>query len=375
VFYWVMKRIFMGPLLKLLFRPWIKGLDNVPAEGPAVLASNHLSFSDSIFMPLMVPRPVVFLAKLEYFTGKGLKGKLTAAFFRLTNQLPMDRSGGAASANSLDSGMQILKDGGLLGIYPEGTRSPDGKLYRGKVGVAKLVLTTGVPVIPVAMIGTDKVQPIGRRIPNIRRIGVIFGEPMDFSRYQGLENDRFVQRSVTDEIMYELMRLSGQEYVDMYASTVKERLAAKKTGKAGTDAKNAAVRLDPELDKVVKPGTVSVIGQQPSRNGTHPDTPIPDQPAAEDPAVDTPVADRAPADGPTADKPSAGKSAPKGPAEDKPSADKSAPKGPAEDKPSAGIPILDKPSADRPTDAGTFTSGAPKPSHSQAEPGPPAAAD
>ncbi len=230
MFYWVMKRIFMGPLLKLLFRPWIKGLDNIPAEGAAVLASNHLSFSDSIFMPLMVPRPVVFLAKLEYFTGKGLKGKLTAAFFRLTNQLPMDRSGGAASANSLDSGMQILKNGGLLGIYPEGTRSPDGKLYRGKVGVAKLVLTTGVPVIPVAMIGTDKVQPIGRRIPNIRRIGIIFGEPMDFSRYQGLENDRFVQRSVTDEIMYELMRLSGQEYVDTYASTVKETAGCEEGG-------------------------------------------------------------------------------------------------------------------------------------------------
>ncbi|MDQ6753885.1 MAG: 1-acyl-sn-glycerol-3-phosphate acyltransferase [Actinomycetota bacterium] len=284
MFYWVMKRIFMGPLLKLLFRPWIKGLDNVPVDGPAVLASNHLSFSDSIFMPLMVPRPVVFLAKLEYFTGKGLKGKLTAAFFRLTNQLPMDRSGGAASANSLDSGMQVLKDGGLLGIYPEGTRSPDGKLYRGKVGVAKLVLTTGVPVIPVAMIGTDKVQPIGRRIPNIRRIGIIFGEPMDFSRYQGLENDRFVQRSVTDEIMYELMRLSGQEYVDMYASTVKERLAAKRAGKAGSDAKGAAVRPDPAVAKAVKPGDVTVIGHQVSPNGSGPDQAAAPNPVAPSPA-------------------------------------------------------------------------------------------
>ncbi|MFI5086618.1 MAG: lysophospholipid acyltransferase family protein, partial [Actinomycetales bacterium] len=149
-----MKRIFIGPILKLLFRPWVKGLDNVPAQGPAVLASNHLSFSDSIFLPLMVHRPVVFLAKSEYFTGRGIKGRLTAMFFRLTNQLPMDRSGGAASANSLQSGVQILKNDGLLGIYPEGTRSPDGNLYRGKVGVAKLVLTTGVPVVPVAMIGT-----------------------------------------------------------------------------------------------------------------------------------------------------------------------------------------------------------------------------
>lgn len=274
--YWVLKKIFLGPVLKVLFRPWTKGLDNLPAEGPAVLASNHLSFSDSIFMPLMVPRPVVFLAKSDYFTGRGIKGRLTAAFFKLTNQLPMDRSGGAASAGSLDTGVQVLKDGGLLGIYPEGTRSPDGRLYRGKVGVAKLVLTANVPVIPVAMIGTDKVQPIGRRIPTIRRLGVIFGEPMDFSRYQGMADDRFVQRSVTDEIMYELMRLSGQEYVDSYATTVKEKLAAEKADKSAKvtpgkdataiaeaatgEAKNPgdAVRLEPK--PTVLPGTVTVIG-------------------------------------------------------------------------------------------------------------------
>jgi len=229
VFYWFMKTFVLGPVLKTLFRPWVKGLDNVPASGAAILASNHLSFSDSIFMPLMVPRPVVFLAKSEYFTGKGVKGKLTAAFFRLTNQLPMDRSGGAASAQSLNAGMNVLKNGSLLGIYPEGTRSPDSRLYRGKVGVARLALQARVPVIPVAMIGTDKVQPIGKRVPNIRRIGMIFGEPMDFSRYYGMEDDRLVQRSVTDEIMYELMRLSGQEYVDEYAAVVKLRLAGKAT--------------------------------------------------------------------------------------------------------------------------------------------------
>nr|WP_274707806.1 lysophospholipid acyltransferase family protein [Arthrobacter sp. H16F315] len=222
-----MKTFVLGPVLKTLFRPWVKGLDNVPAAGAAIVASNHLSFSDSIFMPLMVPRPVVFLAKSEYFTGKGIKGRLTAAFFRLTNQLPMDRSGGAASALSLNAGMDVLKNGSLLGIYPEGTRSPDSRLYRGKVGVARLALQARVPVIPVAMIGTDKVQPIGKRMPNIRRIGMIFGEPMDFSRYYGLEDDRLIQRSVTDEIMYELMRLSGQEYVDEYAAVVKLRLAGK----------------------------------------------------------------------------------------------------------------------------------------------------
>lgn len=230
MFYWFMKTFVLGPVLKLLFRPWVKGLDNVPAQGAAILASNHLSFSDSIFMPLMVPRPVVFLAKSEYFTGKGVKGKLTAAFFRLTNQLPMDRSGGAASARSLDAGMDVLKNGSLLGIYPEGTRSPDARLYRGKVGVARLALQARVPVIPVAMIGTDKVQPIGKRVPNIRRIGMIFGEPLDFSRYYGMEDDRLIQRSVTDEIMYELMRLSGQEYVDEYAAVVKLRLAGKTGG-------------------------------------------------------------------------------------------------------------------------------------------------
>ena len=239
MFYWFMKTFVLGPVLKTLFRPWVKGLDNVPAEGAAILASNHLSFSDSIFMPLMVPRPVVFLAKSEYFTGKGIKGRLTATFFRLTNQLPMDRSGGAASALSLNAGMDVLKNGSLLGIYPEGTRSPDSRLYRGKVGVARLALQARVPVIPVAMIGTDKVQPIGKRMPNIRRIGMIFGEPLDFSRYYGMEDDRLVQRSVTDEIMYELMRLSGQEYVDEYAAVVKLRLAGKATevpgdGAAGT---------------------------------------------------------------------------------------------------------------------------------------------
>lgn len=224
--YWVLKRIFIGPIVKLLFRPWVKGRTSVPAEGPAILASNHLSFSDSIFMPLMVRRPVVFLAKQEYFTGTGLKGWLTATFFRVTNQLPMDRSGGAASTASLTAGAEVLRKGGLLGIYPEGTRSPDARMYRGKVGVARLALETRVPVVPVAMIGTDKVQPIGQRFPSIRRIGVIFGQPLDFSEYYDRADDRDVQRLVTDRIMQELQRLSGQEYVDVYAATVKAQLAA-----------------------------------------------------------------------------------------------------------------------------------------------------
>ncbi|KQR00733.1 acyl-phosphate glycerol 3-phosphate acyltransferase [Arthrobacter sp. Leaf141] len=253
MFYWVMKRIFLGPVLKLLFRPWVKGLDNIPAEGAAIIASNHLSFSDSIFMPLMVRRPVVFLAKSEYFTGTGVKGRLTALFFRLTNQLPMDRSGGAASAASLGAGMDVLGHGGLLGIYPEGTRSPDSRLYRGKVGVARLALEAGVPVVPVAMIGTDKVQPIGKRLPNIRRIGMIFGEPLDFSEYRDQAEDRAVQRKVADAIMFELMRLSGQEYVDEYAAVVKLRLAG------------APAAVDRSPDAVPQGGTVD--GQKESDDG------------------------------------------------------------------------------------------------------------
>ncbi len=274
MFYWFMKTFVLGPVLKLLFRPWVKGLDNVPAQGAAILASNHLSFSDSIFMPVMVPRPVVFLAKSEYFTGTGIKGRLTAAFFRLTNQLPMDRSGGAASAQSLDAGMDVLKSGSLLGIYPEGTRSPDARLYRGKVGVARLALQARVPVIPVAMIGTDKVQPIGKRVPNIRRIGMIFGEPLDFSRYYGMEDDRLIQRSVTDEIMYELMRLSGQEYVDEYAAVVKLRMAGK-AQEVGSDAglDNAQeAGLDKAQDKAQAAGPDTRAGRNLCNPGSSPRT-------------------------------------------------------------------------------------------------------
>ena len=240
MFYWLMKNVIIGPLVKLIFRPWVKGLDNIPQEGGAILASNHLSFSDSVFMPLEVPRPVVFLAKSDYFTGRGLKGRLTAAFFRLTNQLPMDRSGGAASSLSLGAGAEVLKNGELLGIYPEGTRSPDGRLYRGKVGVARLALECRVPIIPVAMIGTDKVQPIGRTVPSIRRIGVIFGEPLDFSHLADRAEEYEVQRQVVDAVMERLMRLSGQEYVDKYAATVKAEAAAAAAGIRPDDGEHAA---------------------------------------------------------------------------------------------------------------------------------------
>jgi 1-acyl-sn-glycerol-3-phosphate acyltransferase len=200
-------------------------MENIPTSGAAILASNHLSFSDSIFLPLMSRRPVVFLAKSEYFTGKGIKGALTRWFFKSTGQLPIDRSGGKASEASLNTGLGVLGQGQVLGIYPEGTRSPDGRLYRGRTGIARMVLEAKVPVIPVAMIDTEKVQPIGQKMPKIRRIGIVVGEPLNFSRFDGMEGDRIVLRAVTDEIMYELKQLSGQEYVDAYASSVKEKRA------------------------------------------------------------------------------------------------------------------------------------------------------
>ena len=223
--YFILKTFVLGPLLRVLFRPWVRGMENIPTSGAAILASNHLSFSDSIFLPLMSRRPVVFLAKSEYFTGKGIKGALTRWFFKSTGQLPIDRSGGKASEASLNTGLGVLGQGQVLGIYPEGTRSPDGRLYRGRTGIARMVLEAKVPVIPVAMIDTEKVQPIGQKMPKIRRIGIIVGEPLDFSRFDGMEGDRIVLRAVTDEIMYELKQLSGQEYVDAYASSVKEKRA------------------------------------------------------------------------------------------------------------------------------------------------------
>lgn len=223
MWYFLLKNIFLGPILKVLFRPWVRGSEKIPSDGAAILASNHLSFSDSIFLPLMLRRPVVFLAKSEYFTGKGIKGTLTRWFFIGTGQLPIDRSGGKASEAALNTGLRVLGQSQLLGIYPEGTRSPDGRLFRGRTGIARMVLEAKVPVFPVAMIDTEKVQPIGRRLPRIRRIGVVVGEPLDFSRFAGMEGDRLVLRAVTDEISYELMKLSGQEYIDVYATTLKNQ--------------------------------------------------------------------------------------------------------------------------------------------------------
>lgn len=230
MFYWFMKNLVVGPIVLTIFRPWVTGRENVPRDGAVIFASNHLSFIDSIMLPLVLDRRISFLAKSDYFTGRGIKGWLTRKFFEGTGQLPIDRSGGKASEASLNTGLRVLAAGEQLGIYPEGTRSPDGRLYRGRTGVARMILEGRVTVVPVAMIGTEDVMPIGSRMPRLRRIGVVFGAPLDFTRYQGLEGDRFVLRSVTDEIMHELRHLSGQEYVDVYASSVRERLQSRRSG-------------------------------------------------------------------------------------------------------------------------------------------------
>jgi 1-acyl-sn-glycerol-3-phosphate acyltransferase len=235
VFYLLLKHVLLGPLLRLLFRPRIEGLEHVPAEGAAIVAGNHLSFSDHFLMPAVLKRRITFLAKAEYFTGPGVKGRLTAGFFRSAGQIPVDRSGRDAGRAALREGLAVLARGELLGIYPEGTRSHDGRLYKGKVGVAAMALGAGVPVVPCAMVGTFEIQPPGKRIPKIRRVTIRFGRPLDFSRYAGMEGERAVLRAVTDEIMYAILGLSGQEYVDRYAAEVKaEEAEARKKARRST---------------------------------------------------------------------------------------------------------------------------------------------
>lgn len=259
--YWVLKVIVVGPILRVLFRPWVTGAGNVPDHGGAILASNHLSFSDSIFLPLMVKRRITFPAKKEYFTGTGVKGWATKVFFTSTGQIPIDRAGGEASMVAVRQAMKVLRRGELFGIYPEGTRSPDGRLYRGKTGMARMALEAGVPIIPVAMVDTDKAQPTGQKIPNLHQVGVRIGAPMDFSQYAGREDDRPLLRDITDQVMRALADLSGQEYVDEYASVVKERLATERKARvsAATKAKvnDAKAGVEQARDQV-RDATASV---------------------------------------------------------------------------------------------------------------------
>ncbi|GHC51815.1 lysophospholipid acyltransferase family protein [Streptomyces flavofungini] len=227
MFYRFFKCVVLVPLLRWPFRPRIEGLGHVPTAGGAIVAGNHQSFCDQFLLGVTLKRRINFLAKMEYFTGKGLKGRLAATFFRGIGAIPVDRSGNGAGQAGVDSGLAVLRGGGLLGIFPEGTRSHDGRLYKGRVGVAAMALRSGAPVVPCAMIGTFEAQPAGRRVPSLVPLTLRFGEPLDFSRYAGMQDQRAALRAVTDEIMYAILVLSGQEYVDQYAVDAKAEARTK----------------------------------------------------------------------------------------------------------------------------------------------------
>ncbi|MFT7837319.1 lysophospholipid acyltransferase family protein [Saccharothrix sp. BKS2] len=216
--YTVMKRV-VAPTARLVYRPSVEGLENLPATGPVILAPNHLSFIDSVVIPVVVPRRVSFLAKAEYFDGKGVKGALSRYFFGSLGHVPVRRGAGRAARASLDTARAVLDAGGAFAIYPEGTRSLDGRLHRGRTGVARLALESGAPVVPVGLVGTDEVQPVDARLPRVRPVTIRFGEPLRFERYAGLQDSLPVLRAVTDEIVYRILELSGQEYVDRYQNT------------------------------------------------------------------------------------------------------------------------------------------------------------
>ena len=231
--YWILKAV-LTPVLRFFFRVRVEGLAHLPADGAAILASNHASFSDSIFLPMVLRRRVTFVAKAEYF-----EDPKTAWFFRAVGQIPIKREGGSASERALASAREVLAGGGLFGIYPEGTRSPDGRLYKGHTGVARLALKSGAPVVAVAMVGTREAQPIGQVKPNFfSPIGIKFSRPMHFDKYADRADDPRVLRQITDEIMFELRAQSGQEYVDRYAKRgeVVEEVGEAKVGTLPLDA-------------------------------------------------------------------------------------------------------------------------------------------
>jgi 1-acyl-sn-glycerol-3-phosphate acyltransferase len=227
-------RVVAGPFLHVLWRPEVTGLENIPETGGALLASNHLSILDSIFLPLVVSRPVTFAAKSEYFTGTRLVDRVTAMYLRATNQLSVDRAGARAAQAMLEAALERVNGGALFGIYPEGTRSPDGRLYRGRTGIGWLALHSGVPVIPVAMIGTDRVLPPGRTVPKLYRIQVKIGSPLTFDALRAEGTGGRQRRAVTDTVMEAIGKLSGQEYVPTYASVRKEEIAQEKSAQQGS---------------------------------------------------------------------------------------------------------------------------------------------
>jgi 1-acyl-sn-glycerol-3-phosphate acyltransferase len=224
-------RLVAGPFLRMLAPTKVIGAEHIPASGPAILASNHLSVIDSIYLPLMVARPVTFAAKAEYFTGTRPFDRVVGAYLRSTNQLSTDRAGARAAQEMLDAAVERLKSGQLFGIYPEGTRSPDGRLYRGRTGVGYLVMHSGAPVVPVAMVGTDHIMPPGRRIPRPGRIEIRVGEPLGFDEFRDQPAGARQRRAITDEVVRAIQKLSGQEFVPVYASARKEELASQGSAK------------------------------------------------------------------------------------------------------------------------------------------------
>lgn len=228
--YWLFKNILFGPILRVYNRPFIEGKERIPTGGGAILASNHQSVMDSFFLPLLCPRQITFLAKSEYFTTPGVVGKIQKWFFTAVGQIPLDRTAENARDTLLVSARKVIADGDLLGIYPEGTRSPDGRIYRGKTGMAYIALDTGAPVIPVAMLGARKANPIGSWLIRPAKVGIRIGEPIDpiaFVKAQGLDPaSAEAARALTDHVMAALTALTGAEYVDVYAAEVKKSLEA-----------------------------------------------------------------------------------------------------------------------------------------------------
>jgi len=223
-----MSKLVAGPFLRALVRSKVTGAENIPATGPAILASNHLSVIDSVYLPLLIPRPVTFAAKSEYFTGTRLRDKAVGAYLRAIKQLSTDRTGARAAQEMLAAALALLQSGELFGIYPEGTRSPDGRLYRGRTGVGFLALHSGAPVIPVAMVGTEHILAPGQRLPRPGKIEIRIGEPLDFAEFRGQPAGARQRRAVTDDVIQAIQKLSGQEYVPMYASARKDEIAAAK---------------------------------------------------------------------------------------------------------------------------------------------------
>nr|WP_314144096.1 lysophospholipid acyltransferase family protein [uncultured Rhodococcus sp.] len=222
MWYLLFKYVLIGPILRILGRPTVVGGGNLPTTGPVIIAGNHLTVVDSFFLVLLVHRRVTFIAKSEYFTGRGIKGAALRWFYSATGQVPVDRRGADASAPALEAAKSILRQGKVWAVYPEGTRSPDGRLYKGKTGLARVAIETGAPVVPVVMHGTRTFNPVGSRMWRPGKVRMVVGEPLDFTRYAGGENSKAILRAVTDEVMAGLSTLSGQEYVDVYAATVKE---------------------------------------------------------------------------------------------------------------------------------------------------------